>query len=124
MGKIKNFFRGRAAKDEPKKLDTTPMEIPAGYRLPRPLTEVIAGMVRTAVEAEKGVEFESPDEADDFEMDDDELLDLSPYEFTDLTEEEPVAPKPRLRVGEKPDDEQEEDPKTTPPEDESSEEVE
>lgn len=91
-------FRGRKLTDEPKKLDTTPMELPAGYSRPRPLSDVIASMVREAIEMEKGELYETPEEADDFEMEDEDLLlDFSPYELTDLAEEEPL-PKPTLRA--------------------------
>ena len=100
-------FRGRKPADETKVLDTTPMELPAGYTRPRPLSDVIAQMVREAIEVEKGEEYETPEEADDFDMDDEDLmLDFSPYELTDLTEEEPL-PKPTLRANEQPETQQE-----------------
>lgn len=109
------IFRGRKPADEPKKLDTTPLELPAGVTAPRPLADVIARMVRDAIQEEKGEEFETPEEADDFDMDDDELLDLSPYEMTDLTEEEPL-PKPTLRVDTSEDEPDEDKPKEAPQE--------
>ncbi|AXL15460.1 hypothetical protein [Microviridae sp.] len=116
------IFRGR--KTEPKKLDPTPMELPAGYATPRPLAEVIAGMVRQAVEAEKGEEFETPEEADDFDMDDDDLLDMSPYELNELTEQEPL-PKPHVKAETPPVTPPEAPQETiTPPEGESPEQVE
>lgn len=84
-----NLFRGRPVAEE-KPMDTTPVEMPMGYITPTPLHDLIASMVRQAVEEEKDDEFETIEEADDFDMPDDELLDMSPYEFDDLVEEEPL----------------------------------
>lgn len=86
---IRSIFRGRAPKEE-KKLDTTPIAMPLGAMHPTPLSEIIARMVRQAVQEEQGEEFETLEESDDFEIDDDELLDLSPYEFDDLIEDIPI----------------------------------
>lgn len=84
-----NPFRARPEGQE-KPMDTTPVEMPMGYITPTPLQDLIARMVRQAVEEEKDDEFESIEEADDFDMPDDDLLDMSPYEFDDLEEEEPI----------------------------------
>lgn len=87
---IFKIFRGRKPEDEPKKLDPTPVALPAGYTVSRPLSEVIATMVQQAIADEKEEEYESLDEADDFDMDEDELLDLSPYELSELHDEDPI----------------------------------
>lgn len=68
-------------------LDQTPVAMPAGCGRPRSLQEMLATMVRDYVEMEKEeAGFESWDEANDFEPDPDEddLLDMSPYTFSDL----------------------------------------
>lgn len=83
-------FRGRPPEEEPKELDTTPLEMPVGYQQPTPLQDLIAKMVREAVESEKEEEFETIEDADDFEIEDDELLDFSPYELVELEEDEPL----------------------------------
>lgn len=120
---IFKIFRGRKPEDETKKLDLTPVELPAGYTVHRPLSEVIAGMVQQAIIDERKEEFETLDEADDFDMDDDNMLDLSPYELTELQEhyEEPdptppsADPQPRSEAPQE---------TITPPEDESPAQVE
>lgn len=67
--------------------DTTPIELPLGAHRPRSLQDYIATMVRQAVEAERGEEFESWEDSDDFEEEDPDTLDFSRYELQDLQEE-------------------------------------
>lgn len=90
LTKIKKMFRARPAGKE-KPMDTTPIAMPMGAMHPTPLADLIARMVKQAVEQEKQEEFETMEESDDFEMDDDDLLDLSPYEFNELTDEFPLS---------------------------------
>lgn len=71
-------------------LDTTPMELPIGFRRPPSLQEYIARMVRDAVELEKGEEFESWEESDDFEEEDPDTLDFSKYELQELQQEHSI----------------------------------
>jgi hypothetical protein len=106
-------FRSRPVEDEPK-LDTTPVEMPIGFSAPTPLADMIARMVREAVAKEEGDEFESMDEANDFELDDidDELLDFSPYELHDL---EPEFEDPPAEPAQTPSEAPQET--ITPPED-------
>lgn len=84
------IFRGRPVSQEPE-MDTTPVEMPLGFTTPTPLQDLIARMVREAVQMETDEEFESPEDADDFDMDDDGLLDLSPYELHEMQEVVPIA---------------------------------
>lgn len=70
-----------------RELDTTPLELPLGSCRPTPLHELIANMVRQAVSEERGEEIESFEDADDFEEEDPDTLDLSAYELTELQEE-------------------------------------
>lgn len=67
--------------------DKTPVAMPLGNTRPTPLHEIIAKFVREAVEEERGDKFETIEEADDFEEEDAELLDLSPYEFPNIQED-------------------------------------
>lgn len=76
---------------DPEDNDRTPIEMPLGYMRPTPLQDLIANMVRQAVSAEKNEEFETAQEADDFDVGDGELLDLSPYSLSDVQEEEPLG---------------------------------
>ncbi|UOF76960.1 hypothetical protein [Microviridae sp.] len=67
--------------------DPTPVAWPAGVRRPETLTEQIRRLVRIEVSqraAEQG--HETFEEADDFEMDDDDEF-RSPYELTEMQEE-------------------------------------
>lgn len=82
----------RLGRPDPEPCDTTPVEMPLGYTRPTPLQDLIASMVRQAIEVEKGEEFEDFDEANDFEEEDPDVLDLSKYEFDDLQEQEPIPP--------------------------------
>lgn len=70
-------------------IDRTPVEMPVGFMRPTPLEDIIARMVRQAVEEEKNEPFETMEEADDFEEDPEhaELLDLSPYTFANLQDD-------------------------------------
>lgn len=81
---------------DPEKLDTTPVEMPIGYMKPTPLQDLIAQMVQTAIQTEKQEEFETMEEADDFEEEDPDVLDMSAYTLQDIPEEpiEPPEPAP------------------------------
>jgi hypothetical protein len=68
-------------------LDETPIEMPFNCKRPTRLQDMIATMVKEAVEAEKGDEFETMDEADDFTEEDPNLLDMSPYEFETIQDD-------------------------------------
>ena len=67
--------------DDVEELDPTPMEMPIGCKTPMALNDMIAMMIRNEVQREKDEPFETPEEADDFEPVDEELLDFSPYEL-------------------------------------------
>lgn len=84
-------FRSRGP--DPEKLDPTPVAMPIGYKRPSPLADLIANMVRDEIERERGEEYESIEEAEDFEPEDEAVLDLSPYTLNDLEEERPIPPE-------------------------------
>lgn len=77
----------RMAGGPERELDTTPIEMPLGACRPTPLQDIVARMVREAVAIEKGEEFESWEENNDFEEEDPDVLDLSPYELQELPDE-------------------------------------
>lgn len=81
----------RYGRQEAENLDPTPIEMPLGFQRPTPLHDLIARMVRDEIQLEKSEEFETPDEASDFEEDDPHLLDLSPYTLRTLADEEPLG---------------------------------
>lgn len=83
--------------------DPTPVSMPTGARVPTPLHELIARLVREQVADQTHTEPETWDEANDFDLpeDDDNLLDLTPYTLREVTEEEPDAAQPLL-AGEQP----------------------
>jgi len=64
-------------------LDPTPMALPIGATRPESLQDQIARMVRSQFMLQRQAEgFESPDEADDFDVEDDEDGFHSPWELT------------------------------------------
>lgn len=73
------------------KLDTTPVELPAGATIPIPLSQQIANAVHAELSVQSREGFDTPEEAEDFEEEDPEALDMSPYEkyFHDIQEEYP-----------------------------------
>lgn len=80
-----NFRRMQGAGDRP--ADNTPVEMPLGARRAPSLADQIARMVHQAIEAEKGSEYGSWEEEDDFEEEDPDVLDFSKYELQELQEE-------------------------------------
>jgi hypothetical protein len=88
---------------DPEDLDLTPVEMPLGACRPEPLEQIISRMVRAAVEEERGEEFETPEEAEDFEEEDPEVLGLSPYELVDM-KPEPDVPQATISPDPVPDD--------------------
>ncbi|AXL15455.1 hypothetical protein [Microviridae sp.] len=84
----------RYGSPDPEQLDTTPMEMPLGAQAPTPLHEIIARMVRQAVDVETNDEHESFDEANDFEEEDEATLDMSPYTLVDMEPDQYEEPEP------------------------------
>ncbi len=74
-------------KGDPENVDTTPIEMPLGAMRPTPLQDIVARMVREAVESEKGDEFETFEESNDFEEEDPDVMDFTPYEMTAMQDE-------------------------------------
>ena len=92
----------RYGSPDPEDNDDTPVAMPVGYCKPSPLEDLIASMIREAVQDERKEEFETEAEANDFEPEEEEnLLDMSPYTLTDLEEETPV-PRPDPNEAEAP----------------------
>lgn len=85
-------------------LDETPIEMPLGASHPTPLADLIASMVKTAVEQQTGDDFDTPEEADDFEEEDPDTLDLTRYEFEELPDESFDPPEEEPLEQPEPDD--------------------
>jgi len=82
-----------SAGHSPEKLDPNPVEMPgAGYGKPETLESIVARLLKTE-KIEKALEGqETPEEADDFEMDDpDMLMDMSPYELPETIPDDPTS---------------------------------
>lgn len=78
---------------DPEKCDPTPVEIPIGKGMPPTMAEQIAEAVHAQLSARDNQEFETPEEADDFDEDDPDFLDMSPYErYFHETEIEEMTP--------------------------------
>jgi hypothetical protein len=77
----------RMGSDKLKPMDVTPVEMPIGYQQPTPLHQLMAKMIRDAIQAEKNEEMETFEEADDFEEEDPDTLNLQGYEFAEIQED-------------------------------------
>lgn len=76
----------------------TPVAIPVGYHRPEPLESMIARMIRAAGVNAGREGKETFEEADDFDVDDDEKL-VSPYQFNEMQEENLAIGKRDARTG-------------------------
>lgn len=102
----------RYGRPDPETNSGIPLEMPFGACRPTPLEELIARMVRQEVMSRTNSEPETFEESNDFEDDDDpDLLDISPYELTEVTEEYEMTPQ---TVSEAASETNEADPKATP----------
>lgn len=73
--------------------DPRPLEIPAGFKKPESITDIIQRLVRTQLSQRAQEEGnETWEEANDFDMDDDDPDSLfTPYELQEMQEERPLA---------------------------------
>lgn len=73
--------------------DPRPVEWPLGLKAPLSIQDEIKRYVRAELsQAAGGAGFETFEEADDFDVDDEELL-TSPYELQEMQEERPLVAK-------------------------------
>lgn len=71
-------------------LDPTPVAIPLGYERPESLEQKMMRFIRHQLSsAAQGQGMESFDEANDFDIDDDDVMPLTHYELADMHEEKP-----------------------------------
>lgn len=83
-------------------LDPTPVEVPVGFQVPETTEQIIARMVNSRMLASAAMAqgYESPEEADDFDIPDDPLDRLTPYEehffgeFDRVFEKKAAPPQP------------------------------
>ena len=99
MGKIgkrvKEFFGGHHGRDQPRvdPHDPTPHELFMQETVPLSISEQIAQAVHAQLAAKDDDVWETPEEADDFEEEDPDILDFSPYERHMIeTHEEALTP--------------------------------
>lgn len=93
LERVKNLFRGKGRPAALRRsavvldasggevLDSTPMQPPLGYNPQPSMFDVMKDMIRREREALEREGFETPEEADDFDVDDD-LDPTSPYEHS------------------------------------------
>lgn len=115
--KVKSVFRGKGRPERRRfamldgggaeKLDSTPMQPPLGYNPQPSMFDVMKDMIRREREQLEREGFETPEEADDFDIDDD-VDPESPYEHSF----DPPAEPERLPQNELP---KEAPPQTVPP---------
>lgn len=93
--KARAWLRARLTDDGLEKLDPTPVEIPLEFDRPLTLEERMARMMSVRhrmMQAVSGEELETEEEANDFDIDDDPLDPLTPYEAEFLPKSEAVVP--------------------------------
>lgn len=81
--KARAWLKARLTDDGLEKLDPTPVEIPLDYDRPQSLEERISRMMsqyHRQMQYLKNEEMETPEEADDFDIDDDPVDPVTPYE--------------------------------------------
>jgi len=93
LERVKNLFRGKGRPASMRRsavvldpaggeiLDSTPMQPPLGYNPQPSMFDVMKDMIRREREALEREGYETPEEADDFDVDDD-LDPSSPYEHS------------------------------------------
>lgn len=71
--------------------DPVPMEIPAGFRRPESTTEAIQRIIRTTLSRHAAdVGMETFEEAEDFDMEEDDIEPMSPHEYRAMAAEIPA----------------------------------
>lgn len=99
-------------------LDPTPVELPAGATAPPTMSEMIARVVHAKLESQEQEGYDSPEEADDFEEEDPDYLDMTAYEeHLIVTEEDvleglPEAPEAEIETEAHPEPPSEEESRT------------
>lgn len=73
--------------------DQTPVELPLGYKAPETLEQLMARMIRNAEfnRIREAAGAETFEEADDFEVGDEENDGLSQYQLSQMQEEHPIV---------------------------------
>lgn len=92
--KARAWLKSRLTDDGLEKLDPTPVEVPLDYDRPLSLEDRIArmmGQYHRQMQYLKDEELETPEEADDFDIDDDPIDPVTPYE-------EHFMPRPDVNV--------------------------
>lgn len=95
--------------DDPESNNGERVAAPAGYAPPDNIQDMIARMVHAAIVAEREEPHETIEEADDFEPEDDSMLDMSPYTFANI-QDDYVPEEPELLASDTP-----AEPPETPP---------
>lgn len=102
---IRSWIRSRLSDKGKEKLDPTPMAIPVGFERPLTLEQQVARMMRNQYELQAKVRdmsgVETPEEADDFDIDDDPIELSTPYEqhfMPDVTPEQQITDDPEFKA--------------------------
>lgn len=102
---IRSWLRAKLTDKGEEKLDPTPMAIPVGFERPLTMEQQVARMMRSQYEMQAKIRdmtgVETPEEADDFDIEDDPVDMTTPYEehfMPDVSPEQQITDDPEFKA--------------------------
>lgn len=102
---IRSWLRAKLNDKGEEKLDPTPMAIPVGFQRPLTMEQQVARLMRSQYEMQAKIRdmtgVETPEEADDFDIDDDPIDMTTPYEehfMPDVSPEQQITDDPDFKA--------------------------
>lgn len=101
---IRSWLRAKLDDRGAEKLDPTPMAIPVGFERPLTMEQQVARLMRAQYEMQSKIRdmtgVETPEEADDFDIEDDPIDMTTPYEehfMPDVSPEQQITDDPNFK---------------------------
>lgn len=101
---IRSWLRAKLTDKGEEKLDPTPMAIPVGFERPLTMEQQVARLMRAQYEMQSKIRdmtgVETPEEADDFDIEDDPIDMTTPYEehfMPDVSPEQQITDDPNFK---------------------------
>lgn len=90
---IRSWIRARLNDFGWEKLDPVPLEPPVGFQRPLTMEEQVRRLMRVEYDrmAAYNADLETPEDADDFDIEDDPVMELTPYEEHFMPKEAPAG---------------------------------
>lgn len=102
---IRSWLRAKLNDRGEEKLDPTPMAIPVGFERPLTMEQQVARLMRSQYEMQAKIRdmtgVETPEEADDFDIEDDPIDMTTPYEehfMPDVSPEQQITDDPEFKA--------------------------